>query len=188
LLEEIKEHGRVWGDLAEQYGVTNPDPPWKTSLDGMCEVLGIGFVFSMDGGRKALAGRRIVARDVMDAPLPLLERRWEEDELSATLYQDVPFPERQLLALTHSLIKRGLVIRRGLEGADEGSPRAARRYLAGALENRVHALPGRSAPPAKSMLGGVGVRAERSTQQNGAVLAATRIRPGRRPCRRRLQP
>jgi hypothetical protein len=45
----------------------------------------------------------------MDAPLPLLERRWEEDELSATLYQDVPFPERQLLALTHSLLKRGLV-------------------------------------------------------------------------------
>jgi hypothetical protein len=29
--------------------------------------------------------------------------------LSETLYQDVPFPERQLLALTHSLIKRGLV-------------------------------------------------------------------------------
>ena len=50
-----------------------------------------------------------VVRDAMDAPLPLLERRWEEDELSATLYQDVPFPERQLLALTHSLIKRGLV-------------------------------------------------------------------------------
>jgi hypothetical protein len=45
----------------------------------------------------------------MDAPLPLLERRWEEDELSATLYQDVPFPERQLLSLAHSLIKRGLV-------------------------------------------------------------------------------
>ena len=38
-----------------------------------------------------------------------LERRWEEDELSETLYQDVPFPERQLLALAHSLIKRGLV-------------------------------------------------------------------------------
>ena len=32
LLEEIKEHGRVWEDLANQYGVTNPDPPWKTSL------------------------------------------------------------------------------------------------------------------------------------------------------------
>jgi hypothetical protein len=43
------------------------------------------------------------------AALPLLERRAEEDELSETLYQDVPFPERQLLALAHSLIKRGLM-------------------------------------------------------------------------------
>ena len=108
LLEDIKEHGRVWGDLAEQYGVTNPDPPWKTSLDGMCEVLAAGSCSSMAAAEKQwLAGD--VVRDAMDAPLPLLERRWEEDELSATLYQDVPFPERQLLALTHSLIKRGLV-------------------------------------------------------------------------------
>lgn len=29
--------------------------------------------------------------------------------MSETLYQDVPYPERQLLALVHSLIKRGLV-------------------------------------------------------------------------------
>lgn len=108
LLEEIKEHGQVWGDLAEKYGVTNPDPPWKTSLDGMCEVLASGSCSSMAAAEKRwLAGD--VARDAMDAPLPLLERRWEEDELSATLYQDVPFPERQLLALTHSLIKRGLL-------------------------------------------------------------------------------
>jgi hypothetical protein len=41
--------------------------------------------------------------------LPSLERRAEEDELSETLYEDVPFPERQLLALAHSMIKRGLV-------------------------------------------------------------------------------
>ena len=108
LLEDIKEHGRAWVDLAEQYGVTNPDPPWKTSLDGMCEVLASGSCSSMAAAEKRwLAGA--VARDDMDAPLPLLERRWEEDELSATLYQDVPFPERQLLALTHSLIKRALV-------------------------------------------------------------------------------
>lgn len=108
LLEDIKEHGRVWGDLAEQYGVTNPDPPWKTSLDGMCEALAAGSCSSMAAAEKKwLAGD--VVRDSMDAALPLLERRWEEDELSATLYQDVPFPERQLLALAHSLIKRGLV-------------------------------------------------------------------------------
>ena len=86
LLEEIKGHGRVWGDLASQYGVENPDPPWKTSLEGMCDVLAEG-----------------------QCALPPLERRWEEDALSEDLYKDVPFPERQLLALAHSLIKRGLV-------------------------------------------------------------------------------
>ena len=48
-------------------------------------------------------------------PFVVLERRWEEDELSETLYQDVPFPERQLLALTHSLIKRGLVSEEDLQ-------------------------------------------------------------------------
>jgi hypothetical protein len=109
LLEEIKEHGRVWEDLASQYGVTNPDPPWKTSLDGMCDALGTGTCSPamayekkwLDGADRSSIGESVA--------LPLLERRWEEDELSETLYQDVPFPERQLLALTHSLIKRGLV-------------------------------------------------------------------------------
>jgi len=109
LLEEIKEHGRVWEDLASQYGVTNPDPPWKTSLDGMCDALGTGTCSpAMAYEKKWLDGadRNSIEESVA---LPLLERRWEEDELSETLYQDVPFPERQLLALTHSLIKRGLV-------------------------------------------------------------------------------
>ena len=110
LLEEIKEHGRSWEELAGEYGVTNPDPPWKTSLDGMCDALGTGSCSpAMALEKKWLDGsidRNAVSGSVA---LPLLERRWEEDELSATLYQDVPFPERQLLALTHSLIKRGLV-------------------------------------------------------------------------------
>jgi len=86
LLETIRAHGRVWGDLAAQYGVTNPDPPWKVNLEATCDVLAV----------EACA-------------LPALERRWEEDELSESLYTDVPFPERQLLALAHSMIKRGLV-------------------------------------------------------------------------------
>lgn len=108
ILEEIKEHGRVWEDLASQYGVTNPDPPWKTSLDGICEALSAGSCSSVAAAEKRwLDGR--VDRSSMDGALPLLERRWEEDELSETLYQDVPFPERQLLCLAHSLIKRGLV-------------------------------------------------------------------------------
>ena len=86
LLETIRSHGRVWGDLAAQYGVTNPDPPWKVNLEATCDAL----------SAEACA-------------LPLLERRSEEDELSASLYANVPFPERQLLALAHSMIKRGLV-------------------------------------------------------------------------------
>lgn len=86
LLETVRRQGRVWEDLAEQYGVTNPDPPWKVNLEAICDAL----------SAEACA-------------LPVLERRWEEDELSEELYADVPYPERQLLALAHSMIRRGLV-------------------------------------------------------------------------------
>ena len=85
LLQKIKTEGRVWGDLAQQYGVTNPDPPWKANVEGICDAL---------------------AEE--NCALPALERRWEEDELSETLFSDMPFPERQLLSLAHSMIKRGL--------------------------------------------------------------------------------
>lgn len=115
LLEGIKERGRVWGDLAAQYGVTNPDPPWKTSLDGMCEALGTTSCSPAMAVEKRWLDGSVDRKDVDRAvALPVLERRWEEDELSETLYQDVPFPERQLLALTHSLIKRGLVSEKDL--------------------------------------------------------------------------
>lgn len=86
LLEKIKTKGRVWDDLCEQYGVDNPNPPWKITLEATCDIL----------AEEACA-------------LPVLERRWEEDELSKTHYPDVPFPERQLLALAHSMIRRGLM-------------------------------------------------------------------------------
>lgn len=85
VLETVRRQGRVWGDLAAQYGVTNPDPPWKVTLEATCDVLAEG-----------------------SCALPALERRWEEDELSKELYAEVPFPERQLLALAHSMIRRGL--------------------------------------------------------------------------------
>lgn len=85
LLESIRGRGRVWGDLAAQYGVTNPDPPWKVTLEATCDGL----------SAEACA-------------LPLLERRAEEDELSAAMYAGVPYPERQLLALAHSMISRGV--------------------------------------------------------------------------------
>lgn len=103
LLQSIQAHGRVWEDLAAQYGVTNPDPPWKITLEATCDLL---------------AGDSCVKPYDQVAPgscaLPSLERRAEEDELSATIYEDVPFPERQLLALAHSMIKRGLVDEAGL--------------------------------------------------------------------------
>lgn len=86
LLETVRTKGRVWGDLAAQYGVTNPDPPWKVNLEATCDVLAAG-----------------------SCALPALERRWEEDELSEDVYAGVPFPERQLLALAHSMIRRGLI-------------------------------------------------------------------------------
>ena len=86
LLDKVKEEGRVWEDLSEQYGVDNPDPPWKVTLEATCDVL-----------------------DEVACGIPALERRWEEDELSENLYADVPYPERQMLALAHSMIRRGLV-------------------------------------------------------------------------------
>ncbi len=86
LLEKVRRQGKVWGDLAKKYGVENPDPPWKINLDSTCEAL-----------------------SAEQCALPVLERRNEEDELSESLYQDVPYPERQLLALAHSMIERGLI-------------------------------------------------------------------------------
>lgn len=86
LLEKVRKQGKVWEDLARQYGVENPDPPWKINLDSTCEAL-----------------------SAEQCALPVLERRNEEDVLSESLYQDVPYPERQLLALAHSMIERGLI-------------------------------------------------------------------------------
>ncbi len=86
LLEKIRREGSCWEDLASKWGVDNPDPPWKIWLEATCEVLAD-----------------------KNCALPALERRWEEDDLSEELYKDVPFPERQLLALAHSMIRRGLI-------------------------------------------------------------------------------
>lgn len=98
LLQDIQAHGRVWTDLAAQYGVTNPDPPWKITLEATCDLLaGDSCVKPYDQVEPG------------SCALPSLERRAEEDELSETIYEDVPFPERQLLALAHSMIKRGLM-------------------------------------------------------------------------------
>jgi nitrile hydratase beta subunit-like protein len=69
--------------------VENPVPPWKTSLDGLCDALD---------------------QASCDADVPSFkERRDEEDELSATVYSELPYPESQLVALAHSLLARGVI-------------------------------------------------------------------------------
>jgi hypothetical protein len=85
LLEAIRNPGKTWDVLAPQYGVTNPNPPWKTSLIAMCDCLD-------DSGA-----------------LPALSRRHDEDELADSIYTDVPGPECQLLTLVHTMLSRGLV-------------------------------------------------------------------------------
>ncbi len=97
VLDGIRHRGRTWQELAAQYGVTNPDPPWRITLDATCDILAAESCIRPDD--------RV---ETGSCVLPVLERRSEEDELSATIYADVPFPERQLLALAHSLIRRGL--------------------------------------------------------------------------------
>lgn len=90
-LEQVRSTGRPWQELAEDYGVPNPEPPWRSSLLGLVDAL------SAEG-----------------EALPDLERRDAEDFLSSTLYKDVPQPERQLLALVHTMVARGLVDERDL--------------------------------------------------------------------------
>jgi hypothetical protein len=85
-LDRIATRGQVWGRVSEQYGVTNPVPPWKSSLDGMCDAL-----------------------DRNGDALPLLERRREEDLLSQAVYSALAAPESQLVALAHSLVARGVI-------------------------------------------------------------------------------
>jgi nitrile hydratase beta subunit-like protein len=88
-LQEIVERNQVWPVMAAKHGVQNPVPPWKTSLDGLCDALD---------------------HAACDANIPdFKERRDEEDVLSATVYSGLPYPENQLVALAHSLVARGVI-------------------------------------------------------------------------------
>jgi hypothetical protein len=88
-LQEIVDRNQVWPVMAAKYGVENPVPPWKTSLDGMCDALD---------------------KASCDENVPDFKaRRDEEDALSATLYSDLPYPENQLMSLAHSLVARGVI-------------------------------------------------------------------------------
>ena len=88
-LEEIVERNQVWPRMAAKWGVENPVPPWKTSLDGLCDALD---------------------HAACDQKIPTFkERRDEEDSLSASVYASLPYPENQLVALAHSLLARGVI-------------------------------------------------------------------------------
>lgn len=88
-LDKIVERHQVWSRMATKYGVEKPMPPWKSSLDGICDALD-------QGG----CGPEI---------LGFADRRREEDLLSATVYSDLPYPENQLVSLAHSLVARGVI-------------------------------------------------------------------------------
>jgi hypothetical protein len=91
-LQDILRRNQVWSVMAAKYGVENPVPPWKTSLDGLCDAL----------------DRAACRVDVPDIP-DFKERRDEEDALSSTVYASLPYPESQLVSLAHSLIARGVI-------------------------------------------------------------------------------
>ena len=88
-LEKIVERNQVWSRMAAKYGVENPLPPWKSSLDGICDALD-----------RDACGTEI---------LSFIDRRAEEDKLSATRYSNLPYPENQLVSLAHSLVTRGII-------------------------------------------------------------------------------
>ena len=85
VLEAVRNEDKTWNRLAPRYGVTNSDPPWKVSLNAMCDCL------------------------AAHEALPSLERRHAEDRLGETLYSQTPAPEQQLLALAHIMLNRGLL-------------------------------------------------------------------------------
>ena len=105
LLEKVKTEGRVWDDLCEQYGVDNPDPPWRVTLEATCDMLAGGYWETFNVCKPIDERNPEEEKKKLDA----VERRWEEDKLVNAFYEQVPFPERQLLALAHSMIRRGLI-------------------------------------------------------------------------------
>ncbi|MGE2817769.1 thiocyanate hydrolase [Mycobacterium heidelbergense] len=94
-LSKIVERNQVWSRMAAKHGVDNPVPPWKTSLDGMCDALD-----------QSACGPEI---------LNFVDRRDEEDALSATVYSNLPYPENRLVALAYSLVARGIIDEAELE-------------------------------------------------------------------------
>jgi len=94
-LAKIVQRNQVWSRMAAKYGVDNPVPPWKTSLDGICDALD-----------QSACSPQV---------LSFTERRDEEDALAATCYSTLPYPENRLVSLAHSLMARGIIDESELE-------------------------------------------------------------------------
>jgi len=105
LLEKVKGEGRIWDDLCEEYGVDNPDPPWRVTLEATCDMLADGYWETFNICKPKEERNPEEEKKKLDA----VERRWEEDQLVSQHYSEIPFPESQLLALAHTLIRRGLM-------------------------------------------------------------------------------
>ena len=88
-LQEIVTRNQVWPRMAAKYGVENPVPPWKTSLDGLCDALDHAACDTHASHFQGSPRRR--------------------GRLSATVYPDLPYPESQLVSLAHSLLSRGII-------------------------------------------------------------------------------
>jgi hypothetical protein len=84
VLTEISKVEQTWRAMTAKYYVENPLPPWKTSLDGLCDALD-------------RSGR---ANDELD--FSFKQRRDVEDELSAVRYAQLPYPENQLVSLARA--------------------------------------------------------------------------------------
>lgn len=93
-LNGIVERNQVWPVMAAKYGVENPVPPWKTSLDGLCDALD-----------KASCGTAV----------PTFKQRRDEEDALAARYTELPYPENQLVALAHSLLARGVISEEALQ-------------------------------------------------------------------------
>ena len=91
VLEQIAERNQTWPVMAAKYGVDNPLPPWKTSLDGVCDALDRS------------------CGDDENLHFTFKQRRDEEDALVGTRYANLPYPENQLVALAHSLVARSVI-------------------------------------------------------------------------------
>ena len=75
LLEAVHRQAQGMGRHRAALWRYESDPPWKSSLTGMCECLSVA------------------------GAIPALDRRNAEDALANTVYHGIPAPERELLAL-----------------------------------------------------------------------------------------